>query len=626
MAFNKARNFSIANATMTATTIEDRRTFVQWTPAPVDPMSLLREAREVEATHTSKTAVYAPKCKPGSREQIIGDIVGWVQMACSAQGYVPPRSLLWFQGPAGGGKTCIMREVAGRCQQQGLLAATYFFSTRVPGLNREDPFVATVVYQLTSSMPNLKPSILEAISNNSSIFEESLETQVDMLVLNTMEAVAFPQRMVIVVDGLDECQSRDERADLLEVLRKLSRSFVVIMASRPDFDIRTTFSTPEFERITHSIRLQSYDATKDIRTFFCDGFHNIRQTHPARASLPESWPAERILNILIEKSSGCYAYPATVMKYVNNPQRHPVSLLEEVLELSPHPTQETPLKELDALYGHILSTSGTDRRLMKCILHSIMCLHLVIPTEGDFCTVYLSSSPAFLDQLLCLSPGTTDIVLHNLHSLISIPEPNAVEGQIMFHHKSLEDYLKSEEPLCVLHLRKWEEEPEPTDQHSRASAAFYACNALTHHLARTGPSDIHRVGDIGIGDLGLKWKYRIAYVNTSKNGSYALWDSNVPWRLCFEHHDRSTRTSCILCVFDNFNRSRVDSIKDFTRIHGREDGQVWNTAKIKQTFAKFDQEIVKARRQDISRERVVPGHGQRSRQLPTKERKLRLVE
>ena len=79
---------------------------------PSDPMQLLRDARAVEATHTSKTAAYAPKCRPGSRAKVTQDIMNWIttdSARISSAG--TPTSILWFHGPAGGGKTCIMREV-----------------------------------------------------------------------------------------------------------------------------------------------------------------------------------------------------------------------------------------------------------------------------------------------------------------------------------------------------------------------------------------------------------------------------------------------------------------------------------------------------------------------------------
>jgi hypothetical protein len=136
----------------------------------------LDNARAIEATHTSNTASYAPKCKPGTRKQILDHIMDWVVDEQAT-------SMLWFQGPAGGGKTCIMREVVTRCVGAvDRFAAAYFFSTRAC-LDNEVPFVATVAHQLTTSIPELKPFILQSISDNPTIFKESLKTQTRCLVL-----------------------------------------------------------------------------------------------------------------------------------------------------------------------------------------------------------------------------------------------------------------------------------------------------------------------------------------------------------------------------------------------------------------------------------------------------------
>ena len=69
-------------------------------------MTILQQARALEALATiqSKTAIEAPKCHPETRKEIVQDIVRRVR---GSKGGV-----IWFSGPAGGGKTCVMREIA----------------------------------------------------------------------------------------------------------------------------------------------------------------------------------------------------------------------------------------------------------------------------------------------------------------------------------------------------------------------------------------------------------------------------------------------------------------------------------------------------------------------------------
>lgn len=114
-----------------------------------NPIQILRDARAVEATDTSRMAAYAPRCKLGSGTKVIQDIFSWINADGVDRKGGMRCPMLWFQGPAGG-KTCIMREVVSRCEEMGLLTASYFFSTKVAGLDNDGPPgpVATIAYQL----------------------------------------------------------------------------------------------------------------------------------------------------------------------------------------------------------------------------------------------------------------------------------------------------------------------------------------------------------------------------------------------------------------------------------------------------------------------------------------------
>ncbi|TEB23739.1 hypothetical protein FA13DRAFT_1739717 [Coprinellus micaceus] len=371
MAFQGAHSFSIG--ILNATEIQKHST--------PDPISIIHNARAVEATHTSKTASYAPKCHPGTRVKVTGDVVDWASaggLVLADDGDERSTSICWFQGPASGGKTCIMREVAKRLGDKGMLAGTYFFSNRVPGLSSAGPFVATVAHQLLDSIPDAKPAILKAIAERASIFSESVETQMDRLILNPLREISrrgIGGRHILVIDGFDECIIT-ERGHLLRVLHTLATStpsLLITIASRPELDIRTTFHSERYEAITHFLRLQDYEETSAIRGYLCDEFCRIRETHPAKASIPASWPEEAVLGVLVQKSSGSYILPSTVIKYVDNPRRRPVALLEEVMELFEIQTSASlsnnPLAPLDALYDMILHPAEGDIVLIKRIMH-----------------------------------------------------------------------------------------------------------------------------------------------------------------------------------------------------------------------------------------------------------------
>lgn len=503
MAFTNSHHFGIQTANII--------TMMRLPGNRMDPMGILHQARAVEATHTSTTASYAPKCKAGTRVQIITDIMDWVESATSEDPSPEPTSILWFSGPAGAGKTCIMWEVVKQCQKAGLLVWSYFFSARITGLDIERPLVATIVHQLTNTIPALKPLVLKAIADNPTIFEESMEWQMEKLLVEIMETHYFHSnsapsspKAILIIDGFDECRNQDERGHLLKLLRILPRklpSILIILASRPELDIRTAFDTKEFKSITHILRLQDYDGTEDVRNYYCDEFERIRETHVMKALIPHNWPAEAVLNALVCKSNGHFILPSTVIKYVDNPRRNPVELLEDVMALSgqgggPPNLTVNPLADLDALYQLILHPPNTHFDLMKRILHTILGLSLA--------NNYRPAS--FYDEFLLLPPGTTSMALCDLHSIVSVPassptsasDPEAASQVIRFHHKSLEDYLVSAErsldlfqspsqihlditTSCIHHLQLWERDPTDYSRYN-ASTDYASCHWRKHLL------------------------------------------------------------------------------------------------------------------------------------------------
>jgi hypothetical protein len=444
--FTKAQGFNIHDSNFT----NNQTTIIQ-SPAPVvDPLEILHNHRALEACHTSKTAASAPKCKPGTRTKAIMDLTAWAKEV-AADPSSSKKLVLWLRGPAGSGKTCIMREVARICRQNGLLAGDYFFSTRVPGLDNEAPFVATIASNLIIVVPALDHQVQKTIRLNPKIFEQSLEFQMEELILKHIASIPPQAPRILVVDGFDECQDQTQRARLLHLLYSLvtpPHSFRVIMASRPEYDIRTAFNQAPLKSITKILRLEEYEVSGEIYQYLSDEFARIRENHPAKQSIPSDWPGEATLRALTDKSSGIWAYPSTVIKYVDNPRRRPEELLGDVLDASSTASSGRPFAELDTLYKIILSPPDIDILLMKRLLHVII---EITRTETEFMdpgyfkelTQQILSAPC-LDEFLSLGKGMTEITLCDLHSVLSVAE-DVNRPWIYFHHKSLEDYLCSPE-------------------------------------------------------------------------------------------------------------------------------------------------------------------------------------
>ncbi|KAJ2922437.1 hypothetical protein H1R20_g14652, partial [Candolleomyces eurysporus] len=410
--FPDASHFTIQGSQFTTTQTNNIQSL-----AVDSALEILHRHQALEATHTSKTAASAPKCKPGTRTKAIKDITSWATDR-GADPSSSAESVLWLRGPAGAGKTCIMREVARICRQEGVLAGDYFFSTRVPGLDDEAPFVATIVSHLITVTPALDHPVRETIRSSSTIFKQSLELQVEKLIFNQLASIPpqTPAPRVLVVDGFDECRDPRQRAHLLRILHSLVASpysFRVVIACRPEYDIRSAFDQPPLKSIAKILYLEAYQVSGEIYEYLSDEFTRIRETHPAKDSIPSEWPGQAMLHALTDKASGIFAYPSTVIKYIDNHRRHPVDLLEHILRPSSTLSSGEPFAELDALYKIILNPPDTDMPLMKRLLHVVMEI-TQLPTG------YKSNSG--VEELVqTRGPDSNDPITRLTHQILSPP-------------------------------------------------------------------------------------------------------------------------------------------------------------------------------------------------------------
>ncbi|TFK22790.1 hypothetical protein FA15DRAFT_671123 [Coprinopsis marcescibilis] len=494
------------------------------------PMDTLRRHCAFQATHESETAAYAPRCKQGTRMTVLEDIMGWTTGVVDETAHL---SMLWLAGPAGGGKTCIQRDVVQRCEERGILAASYFFSTRVPGLDHAGPFVATIAYQLCTSIPALKPHIEQEIQFDPSLFEKSLEVQFERLIARPFSCLATEQEAaerryrlrlwrrircffshkaapsknpdLVIIDGLDECRKPEEQVRLIRLLARASSKIKlplrVAIASRPEYDIRSTYEDNQVKKVTYHIKLEDYGCDTDIEDYLIDSLFEIRAKHPSAANIPADWPSKADVKKVVEKASGQFIYASTFLTFVKNPHRN----LTETFTLAvnyPLITSSAinPFATLDALYSVILESVDADPALLRRLLHGLIVMTSVQFADMSPLLETQVISTQFLDKFYNLGLGTTETTFCDLHSLIHIPPPSLHPREsIWLHHKSLEDYILSEarspkfwQPiyktdkglleLCCHHLLPWSN-PTYASNHSPTAEALYAARFWTTYAS-----------------------------------------------------------------------------------------------------------------------------------------------
>ena len=403
-------------------------------------MKLLQQHIAAGAFHNSDERYDPPKCHPHTRRAVLKKIVNWVKDADKVA------LILWLYGPAGAGKSAIAQTIAELLEKEGLLAAAFFFSRNATGRNDKTPLVATLVYQLVKSIPEICAHVLEAVEVDPAVFSCSIEAQIQALIIKPLNAVANDETLapillsrprLIILDGLDECRTTSSQTHILNALSRAVKDFHIplcfLIASRSEQNIRQAFNDQNsLGSLSFSIALDdTYQPDDDIRAFLQSTFDEIKRNHPSRAHLPTSWPSSEDIGQLVKKSSGQFIFASTVAKYVNSHRHWPPDRLKIIFgqsELGP----ETPFAELDGLYRLIL-LSVVDINKLQDVL-----MFLVLPFRGN---PWPKQTTTWIEKFLFYRPGEIDMILTDLHSIIYVPPPGDKSRELQFFHASLPDFL-----------------------------------------------------------------------------------------------------------------------------------------------------------------------------------------
>lgn len=428
---------------------------------------LLQDHIAAGAMHTSDDRCDAPKCHPETRVAVQADIMSWIAHGDGGDSS-QSKKIMWVTGPAGTGKTAIAGSIAQGCQERGLLAGSFFFSSFSGDAKRRSKryLVPTLAYQITrhACFKDVEESVALAIKHDPAIFDQQLKDQLEALILKPLRTVwrgnLLPATVpkVLIVDGLDECEVKpqlirypdkwrnirkheDEHLEILSALLQASNDpafpFRILLLSRPEPSIRTFFSGIG-KGISFEIFLDNkYSPDADIALFLKAKFAELKRRYPR---IPASWPPNDVLEVLVANASGQFIYAATVIRYIDGPLGKPQLLLDHVLESNRRSSgtprgESNPLEPLDMLYTSIIKRSQDHRLLATWIRVIVKFTGVEGPRSHDLDSAFVWRA------LLSSSPEEADSLLENMQSLMSIPPSNDLISKFSFYHKSFPDFM-----------------------------------------------------------------------------------------------------------------------------------------------------------------------------------------
>lgn len=374
------------------------------------------------------------ECLAGTRTHQIETLMKWIEANEDT------KPLFVVLGPAGSGKSSLLRTIARMCEEKKYLAASFFFSGTHSARNALGRLVPTIAHQIAGAIPELRPYIARNVHADPTIFSRKLESQMELLLLRPLNRLQleYPgfsdHHRVIVIDALDECLELKHQLRFMSVLSKIlahrSHRFLCLLSSRFDVHIQRNLITKLNPWTSGKMTLggDENDERRDIRTYLRMNIDQIRKSHGFGTRIPLRWPLESDLETIVKKSGGQFIYASTVIKYVESPNHNPLQRLQYILGISTAQSAEDPFVELDALYRALmLSVPNLSATL------EVLGIELVRQSSQFWTPRTARVSFDFNKHLRLLD---ADIILAPLASVLSCKD-----SKIKFHHLSFAEFL-----------------------------------------------------------------------------------------------------------------------------------------------------------------------------------------
>ncbi|KAF9460374.1 hypothetical protein BDZ94DRAFT_1266068 [Collybia nuda] len=277
----------------------------------------------------------------------------------------------------GAGKSAIAQTISETAKARELLAAAFFFSRGHPRRGNIKFLVSTIAYQLSLSIPDLRDILDTILVNDPSILHKSVTEQLKKLIVEPFKTLTDASSSIlnsnmslVVIDGLDECANDKDQRTILDLIMNLVAEhklpLMFFITSRRAHHIEQFFGHDKLAAVSNQVLLEPSE--DEVYAFLESGLSEIRAKHEIDILGP--WPTPTQVEKLVQRSSGYFIYATTVLRFLDDPDRHPDEQLTHILRGEP-----APFTELDMLYHQILCTVADTDLLVKT-LHMLVAYRL----------------------------------------------------------------------------------------------------------------------------------------------------------------------------------------------------------------------------------------------------------
>ncbi|KAJ7248041.1 hypothetical protein C8J57DRAFT_1140005, partial [Mycena rebaudengoi] len=155
------------------------------------------ESDVLDAMYDSADSYPQPRCHPETREKILEKL-----FKCYVETVLEGLPVVWLHGPAGAGKSAIMRTLSEQLADAGRLGGAYFFKRGHATRGNAQTLFATLAYQLSLRIAPLKLAISQVVEEDPSVVARSMSVQMQKLILDPCRSLDDLEPPIIIIDGL----------------------------------------------------------------------------------------------------------------------------------------------------------------------------------------------------------------------------------------------------------------------------------------------------------------------------------------------------------------------------------------------------------------------------------------
>jgi hypothetical protein len=313
---------------------------------PDHPFSLVT-ATNLRSLHYVEDAAWNEKkvCLQGTRSLLIDELIDWVRFIDGKTA-----DIYWLADVAGSGKSALAHTIAQRCDEDGILASSFFFD-RTAGRTTPRALIWTLARDIAQLNDGIADEISLALQADCGMASaKSIGYMFNKLIVGPVGRCVISRPVVVVIDALDEGYNDELLCILRDDVPKLPPVFRFIITSRPD---------PNLAAGLVSVQPRSMNIHGELNQADITAYLDFRlKAIVSKKKLDRQWPAPELLYRLRTMAGGLFLWASTVCDYLAEMIRPDKKLIALLDSLSVYPLP--PIKKMDDLYSKILGCCRWD--------------------------------------------------------------------------------------------------------------------------------------------------------------------------------------------------------------------------------------------------------------------------